>query len=70
VTSSQENSKPKTEFSFSVETISLAESAVGLNTSLALEAGELWPKEYRPLQWPGQVLGCLTKGKITAAFAS
>jgi len=24
-----------------------------LNTSVAAAAGELWPKECRPLQWPG-----------------
>jgi len=37
----QENPKPKTENFFSVETRSLDESVDGLNTSLALAAGEL-----------------------------
>ena len=36
---------PKLNF-FSVETTSRAESVDGLNTSLALAAGELWPKKY------------------------
>jgi len=27
-----------------------------LNTSLAAAAGELWPKECRPLQWPAWAL--------------
>ena len=39
---------------FSLETRRLAESVGGLNTSLAPAAGELWPKEYRPLQRPAQ----------------
>jgi len=42
VTSPHKNPKPKTEF-FSVETRRLAESVDGLNTSLALAAGDLWP---------------------------
>jgi len=40
VTPPQENPKPKK--IFSVETGRLAESADGLNTSLALTTGELW----------------------------
>jgi len=43
VTSPQEHPKPQNE-NFLVETRSLAESVDGLNTSLALSAGELWLK--------------------------
>jgi len=41
MTSRQENPKPKTENFFSVETRSLDESVDGLNTFLALAAGQL-----------------------------
>jgi len=34
---------------FSILTTTLAESVEGLNSSLALAAGDLWPKECRPL---------------------
>jgi len=48
---------PRTEkFFFSVGTRRQAEQVEGLNTSLAAAAGELWPKEYRPLWWPARAL--------------
>jgi len=34
---------------FSMSTRRLAESAKGLNSSLALAAGDLWPKKGRPI---------------------
>ena len=34
---------------FSISTRRLAESVEGLNSSLALAAGELWPKKCQPL---------------------
>ena len=43
-------------FFFWLGTRRLAESVEGLNTSLAAAAGELWPKEFRPLQWPVRAL--------------
>jgi len=37
---------------FSILTTRLAESVEGLNSSLALAARKLWPKECRPRSWP------------------
>jgi len=39
---------------FLIETRRLAASVDGLSTSLAIVAGELWPKKCRPLQWPAR----------------
>ena len=47
----QENPKPKTEFFFLLETTRLAESIEGLNTSLAIAAGELQPKKLETIYW-------------------
>jgi len=44
-----ENSELESKNFLWIETRRLAESAEGLNTSLALAAGKLWPKKYRPL---------------------
>ena len=40
---------PKTKNFFFMSTRRLAESAEGLNSSLALAAGDLWPKKGRPI---------------------
>ena len=45
-----ENSKPKMDKCFfSISTRRLAESAEGLNSSLGLSAGDLWPKKCEPI---------------------
>jgi len=44
-----ENAKPKTKTFFFMSTRRLAESVEGLNSSLALSAGDLWPKKGRPI---------------------
>jgi len=36
---------------FSMSTRRLAESEEGLNSSLALAAGDLWPKKGEPIYW-------------------
>jgi len=47
-----ENLKPKTKNVFlSMSTRRLAESVEGLNSSLALAAGNLWPKKGAPICW-------------------
>jgi len=61
VTSPTDNHKAKTEFFFSIGTKRLPESVEGLNSSLALAAGEFWPKKYRPLSWPARALKITTK---------
>jgi len=43
------NVKPKTKFFFSMLTRRIAESVKGLNSSLALAAGDLWPKKGKPI---------------------
>jgi len=43
------NAKPKTKIFFSMSTRTLAESVEGLNSSLALAAGDLWSKNGRPI---------------------
>ena len=45
------NAKPKTNIFFSISTRGLAESVEGLNSFLALPAGDLWPKKGRPIYW-------------------
>ena len=46
------NAKPKTKkIFFSMSTRRLAESVEGLNSSLALAAGDLWPKKGEPIYW-------------------
>jgi len=48
--SPQENYKPKSKKKkFLVEARRLAASVEGLDSSLAIVAGELWPKKCRPL---------------------
>jgi len=47
---------PKLKKNFWLGTTRLAKSVEGFNTSLAAAAGELWPKECRPLQWPALAL--------------
>jgi len=44
------NAKPKTNI-FSMSTRRLAESVEGLNSSLALAAGDLWLKKGEPIYW-------------------
>jgi len=56
VTSSPENSELESKKFFSTGTRKLSEFVEGLNSSLALEAGDLWPKKCRPLQWPAGTL--------------
>jgi len=41
----------KNKFFFSMSTRRLAESVGGLNSSLALAAGNLWPKKGKPIYW-------------------
>jgi len=41
---------------FSMSTRRLAESVEGLNSSLALVAGDLWPKKGKPIYWLAQSL--------------
>ena len=43
------NAKPQTKNFFSVSTRRLAESVEGFNSSLALAAGDLWPKKDKPI---------------------
>ena len=46
------NAKPKTnKIVFSMWTRRLAESGEGLNSSLVLAAGDLWPKKEEPIYW-------------------
>jgi len=45
------NAKPKTKIFFSMSTRGLAESVEGLNSSLALAAGNLWPEKGEPIYW-------------------
>ena len=46
------NPKPKTKkIFFSISTRRLAESVEGLNNSLALAAGDLWPNNWDPIYW-------------------
>jgi len=46
------NAKPKTKkFFFSMSTRRLAESVEGLNSSLALAAGDSWSKKGKPIYW-------------------
>ena len=51
VTSPPENLLPKPKFFFSILTRRLAESVEGLNSSLALAASDLWPKNCEPNYW-------------------
>jgi len=51
VTFPPENVKPKTKTFFSMSTRRLAETLEGLNSSLALAAGDLWPKKGKPIFW-------------------
>jgi len=48
VTSRKPQTENKKRF-FSMSTRRLAESVEGLNSSLALAAGDLWPKKRRPI---------------------
>jgi len=49
--------KPKTKnFFFSMWTRRLTESVEGLNGSLALAAGNLWPKKGMPICWRVRLL--------------
>jgi len=52
VTFPPEKLKTKTKFFFSILTTRLVAFVKGLNSSLALAAGELWPKECRPRSRP------------------
>jgi len=45
------NAKPKTKSLFPMSTRRLAESVEGLNSSLALPAGNVWPKKGEPIYW-------------------
>ena len=45
------NAKPKQKIFFSMSTRRLAESVEGLNSSLALGAGDLSPKKGEPMHW-------------------
>jgi len=56
VMSPPENPHRKQKTFFSISTRRLAESVEGLNSSLALAAGELWPKKG----WPITVVKGLT----------
>jgi len=57
VTIPPENLKAKTKnVFFSMSTGRLAESIEGLNSSLALAAGNLWPKKCVPICWRVQSL--------------
>jgi len=49
VTFPSANAKPKTKKFFSMSTRRLGESVEGLNSSLALAAGDLWPKKGEPI---------------------
>ena len=49
-----ESTKPESNNLFLIQTRRLPESIEGLNTSPAQSAGELWPKKYRPSEWPAQ----------------
>ena len=49
VTSPPENLHRKQKTFFFMSTRKLAESVEGLNSSLALAAGDLWPKKGRPI---------------------
>jgi len=56
---------PNQKMFFLIETRRLAASVEGLNSSLATAAGELWPKNCRPLQWPARTLKGVNCLKIT-----
>jgi len=43
-------------FFFSISTTRLAESVEGLNSSLALAAGDSWPKNFEPIYWLARLL--------------
>jgi len=68
VTSPPENAKPKTKnFFFSISTRRLAESVKGLNSSLALAAGDFWLKKGRPIV---AIKGLNYNGKPGKRFAA
>ena len=55
---------------FLIETRRVAASVEGLNSSLAIATGELWPKKCRPLLWPARALKPeLTKFRVTLELA-
>jgi len=49
VTSPPENAEPKTKNDFFILTRRLSESVEGLSSSLALAAGDFWPKKGWPI---------------------
>jgi len=54
--SPQKTSNPKRKTFFLMSTRRLAESIEGLNSSLALVAGDLWPKKDVPKCWRARLL--------------
>ena len=54
--SPQKTSNPKRKIFFLMSTRRLAESVEGLNSSLALAAGDLWPKKGAPICWRARSL--------------
>ena len=52
---------------FSMSTRRLAESIEGLNSSLALAAGDLWPKKCRSIYWPARSLEGSNNGASSLA---
>ena len=54
--SPQKSLNPKRNIFFSILTPGLAESVEGLNSSLALAAGDLWPKKGGPTYWRARSL--------------
>ena len=51
-------------YKFLSETRRRAESVNGVNSSLAVAAGDLWPKKWRPLQWLARALNGYTKHDV------
>ena len=49
--SPQQTPNQKQNFFFSMSTRRLTESIEGLNSYLALAAGDLWPKKGKPIYW-------------------
>ena len=62
------NRKPKLKSNhllvFLSETIRRAERVNGVNSSLAVAAGDLWPKKCRPQQWLARALNGCTKHDV------
>ena len=64
-----EKLKPKTKnFFFSMTTRRLAESVEGLNSSLALAAGDLWPKKGAPICWRVRSLRLIKVSQLETVY--